>query len=160
MLDDGYPYKAIIKALGDVGPELNEDMMTRWKAGGYQDYLREQRLLEQCRMRTDRAYELMASPQAANGFQATQQLAAAQICEAVAEMGSDTLREALTANPLNYFRMLNSFSRLTTGGLKCEQHVTDEAERQAEIEARNRPAEKKGISDEALKEMVEKLHLL
>ena len=58
MLDDGYTYKAIIKAIGDVGAELNEDMMTRWKAGGYQDYLREQRLLEQCRMRTDRAYEV------------------------------------------------------------------------------------------------------
>ena len=41
MLDDGYTYKAIIKAIGDVGAELNEDMMTRWKAGGYQDYLRE-----------------------------------------------------------------------------------------------------------------------
>jgi hypothetical protein len=154
MLDDGHTYKAIIAAVGDVGLELNEDMMSRWKQGGYQDYLREQQLLEQCRMRTNRAFELMASPNSVNGFQATQQLAAAQICEAVAELGPDVLRQALTANPLNYFRMLNSFSRLANGGIRCEQHLTHDAERQAEIQARNAPPEKKVLSDKTAKGMI------
>src|ERR1700748_337231 len=44
MIDDGFPYKRIIEALGDHGKGLNEDIMHRWKTGGYQDYLNEQRL--------------------------------------------------------------------------------------------------------------------
>lgn len=56
--------------------------------------------------------------------------------------------------------MLNSFSRLTDGGLRCERHLTDEAERHAEIQGRNAPPRKGGMSDEAVTEMIEKLHLL
>jgi hypothetical protein len=48
MMDDGVPYEGIIQALGDNGKDLNVDMLYRWKKGGYQDYLREQRLIEQC----------------------------------------------------------------------------------------------------------------
>src|SRR5258708_1889402 len=45
MLDDGLTYLEIIKNLGDNAKDLNEDIMYRWKRGGYQDYLREQRIL-------------------------------------------------------------------------------------------------------------------
>ena len=159
MLDDGVAYKQIIENLGEHGGELNEDIIYRWKTGGYQDYLREQRLLDQCRLRRDRAFDLLAGASHINGFQATQQLAAVQICETVADLGADTLREALTANPLNYFRMLNSFARLTNGGLKCERYVAEGAERKARL-ARQTAPRKKGISPESVKEMQDKLNLM
>ncbi len=95
MLDDGFAYKQIIENLGEHGAELNEDIIYRWKTGGYQDYLREQRLLDQCRLRRERAFDLLAGASHINGFQATQQLAAAQICETVADLGADTLREQI-----------------------------------------------------------------
>ena len=54
MLDDNLHYHSIIKSLGDQGKDLETDHIRRWKSGGYRDYLREQRLIEQCR-RTSRA---------------------------------------------------------------------------------------------------------
>jgi hypothetical protein len=159
MLDDGVPYNRIIENLGDHGKELNADIMYRWKIGGYQDYLNEQRLLDQCRVRSQSAYHLLTTSNNINTFQATQQLAVAQICETVADLGPEVLRQAIIANPLNYFRMLNSFARLTNGGLKCERHLIDDADRQRKLESRDAPR-KKGISDESVKEMQEKLKLM
>jgi hypothetical protein len=159
MLDDGISYPGIIKNLGDDAKELTPRTVMSWKAGGYQDYLREQRILDQCRLRQERAFDLLRDGGHVNGFQATQQLATAQICQTVAELGGDILREALIANPLNYFRMLNSFARLTNGGLKCERHLADEADRKARLEKAAAPR-KKGITPESVKEMQDKLNLM
>ena len=159
MLDDGFTSKEIMDALKPEGVHLNKDILHRWKTGGYQDYLREQRLLAQARARTDRALELLSSSNPLHSFQAGQQIAAVHICEAVAGVGPELLREAIAQNPINYFRMLNSFARLTNGGLKCDRHLSEEAERLAKSDKRNQSA-KKGLSEEAIKEMQEKLKLM
>src|SRR6185503_14272713 len=99
-----------------------------------QDYLRQQRILQECRLRRENALALLRDKNPITGFQATQQLASSQICEIIAEAGEDILREALIANPMNYFRMLNSFARLTNGGLKCQRHLVEEAQITAALE--------------------------
>ena len=55
--------------------------------------------------------------------------------------------------------MLNSFARLTTGGLKCDRHLADQADRAASLEKAKSPR-KKGMSAQAVKEMNEKLNLM
>src|SRR6266403_832979 len=157
MLDDGFTYARIIKDLGEHGKDLNEDIIYRWKTGGYQDYLRQQRLLDACRARRDRAFKLIRQPNPVVGFQATQQIAAAQICEIIADLGVEILREAIATNPLNYFSMLNAFTKLANGGLGCERHLADEAQRLAALAKQIVP--KKGISPEAVKQMQDKLNL-
>ena len=134
-------------------------MLTRWKKTGYQAHCREQRVLDHCAVRRVRASALLTKAGQITGFQATQQIATTQICEAVVDIGADILREALLANPLNYFRMLNAFSRLTQGGLKCERHLIDEALRHAQS---NNPSRrnKKGISPASVREMEAKLNLM
>src|SRR5215469_1246461 len=145
LMDDGISYPEIIGSLGQEGKTVSEDMLSRWKKTGYQDHRREQRVLDQCAARRDRVSSLLAGTGQVTGFQATQQIATTQICEAVLDIGADILREALIDNPLNYFRMLNAFSRLTNGGLKCERHLADEAQRKADSRSRGRRG-KKGIS--------------
>jgi len=159
MLDDCAGADEIIATLGDEGKGLNKDIIHRWKTGGYQDYLREQRLIEQCRARQTAALELLMKNNPINGFQATQQLATAQMCEVLADMGPELFRNALASNPQSLFRMLNSFARLTNGGLKCERHLLDEAERQQELAEESTPR-KKGMSKEALAEMNDHLNLM
>src|SRR3954468_18578267 len=44
MLQDGVPYQQIMERLGPHGDALNEQNITNWKKGGYQDWLREIRL--------------------------------------------------------------------------------------------------------------------
>src|SRR4051812_9608699 len=75
MLDDGFPYSKIIRELGEHGQGMEVDSIRRWRKGGYLEYLREQRLLEQCRERTNRVLELMQQEHRINGFQAAQQVA-------------------------------------------------------------------------------------
>ena len=41
-LDEGLPYKTIIASLGPAGQHLNEDNLSNWRLGGYQDYLKAQ----------------------------------------------------------------------------------------------------------------------
>ena len=159
MLDDNLHYHSIIKSLGDQGKDLEADHIRRWKSGGYRDYLREQRLIEQCRERRERVFNHLSGDDNITSFQATQQIATAQICETIVGLGGEILREALLANPLNYFRMLNSFARLTTGGLKCERHLADEAQRIALLKKKATDP-KKGISPSSLHQMEEKLNLM
>jgi len=159
LLDDGLSYPQLIRQLGASGKPLDPDHIRRWKSGGYQDYLREQRLLQQCRLRQELALDLVREKQRVSGFQATQQLASAQICGVVADVGAEILREALIANPLNYFRMLNAFSRIAAGGLKCERHLADELVRKALLERKTHRS-KKGITRKSQKQMESKLNLL
>jgi hypothetical protein len=157
LLDDGLSYPKIVKVLGPDAPGLTVRAVMSWQHGGYQDYLRQQQLLDECRARTERAFTMMRDQNAIGAFQATQQVATAQICEAVADMGGDVLRQALAANPLNYFRMLNSFARLTNGGLKCDRHLHDDLDRRSKALQSKQPG---GMTPEAIKEMEDTLRLL
>jgi len=160
LLDDGLAYCQIVSELAQDARDLQPEHIRRWKAGGYQDYLREQRLIRQCRARTDRALQLLRQSGHIHAFQATQQIATAQICETLADAGPEILREALAANPLNYFRMLNAFSRLTAGGLKCERLLDEQAQTAAQAQPSSDAEPKKGLSQGTLKEMNDKLQLL
>jgi hypothetical protein len=62
-------------------------------------------------------------------------------------MGADTFRKAVAANPLNCLRMLNTLSRLTAGGLKCERHLAEQVERKAVL-ARTSSRSRKRIEQE------------
>jgi len=156
MLDDGYPYAAICQHLRQQGIDLSDDSIARWKKGGYQDYLRELHLLDVSRLRYELTLDLARQQRGIDVFQAAHKIAAAQICEAVAEIGSDSLREAVKLNPLNLLRMLNSLSRLTAGALKCERHLFD----QADHAERDRPPEERVLRPETLARIEKELRLL
>ena len=160
MLDDGFSYPRIIRELGNDATGLDTRHLCRWKSGGYQDHLREERLIQQCLARTDRVVDLLGRPGQVTALQATQQVVTAQICQTLAEVGPDILREALAANPLNYFRMLNSFSRLANGALKCERLLDEQALALAAAKPQPADAPKRGLSPETIKEMNDKLRLL
>jgi len=160
MLDDGLSYAAIREQLTPHGANLTEDCIGRWKIGGYQDHLRELRLLDESRSRYELTLDLARNEQGIDVFQAAHKIAAALICEAVAEIGADSLREAVKLNPLNFLRMLNSLSRLTTGGLKCERHLSDHPERNTQDQEQQKPQSKKGISSGSVQEMETALNLM
>ena len=59
MLDDGVPYKAIIEKLGEAGKHLNEDSISNWRLGGYQDYLKAQLINDRARTQTEAAADVL-----------------------------------------------------------------------------------------------------
>jgi len=160
MLDDGVPYAAICQHLAQNGTDISKDSIGRWKKAGYQDHLRELRLLDDSRLRYEFTFDLAREQQGIDVFQAAHKIAAAQICDAVAEIGADSLRQAIKLNPLNLLRTLNSLSRLTAGGLKCERHLSDQAERVAGLTQQQQPQEKKVLTQETLERIERELNLL
>src|SRR5206468_7934647 len=94
MLLDGVPYEDIISKLGKKGASLNKVNLHSWFVGGHQDWLKEQRLLEECRLRQELTLDFAREEQGIGAFQAAHKISVGLICQAVAEFGPDTLREA------------------------------------------------------------------
>src|SRR5258708_36330253 len=59
LLDDGIPYKIIIEKLGEPGKHLNEDNLSNWRLGGYQDYLRALVISDRARHQTEAAADVV-----------------------------------------------------------------------------------------------------
>src|SRR5258705_10604457 len=59
QLDDGVPYKVIIEKLGEPGKHLNEDNISNWRLGGYQDYLKAQAINDRARFQTEAAADVL-----------------------------------------------------------------------------------------------------
>src|SRR5258708_39927482 len=74
MLLDGLPYSEIIHTVAADGKDLNEDNLSNWKAGGYQDWLREQQRVEIIRAKYEFALDLVCDKDAGKVHQATLQI--------------------------------------------------------------------------------------
>src|SRR5436305_1690239 len=59
QIDDGVPYKVIIERLGDAGKHLNEDNVSNWRLGGYQDYLNAHAINDRARYQTEAAADVL-----------------------------------------------------------------------------------------------------
>jgi len=160
MLDDGLPYAQILKKLGAKARGLDTIHIGSWKAGGYQDYLNEERRLGECRLRHDLIKQLATDHPGIEAYQASPKIAVALACETLLDLGPETLRRALQENPMNAFRLLNALARVLSGGLKCERHVADQAAQQARAEKETQPDSEKGLSKKTFKEMNAALKLM
>lgn len=58
LLDDGLPFSQVAEYLLHKGHPVSEDSIGSWKNGGYQNWLRQQRFLEESRLR----HEFTLSP--------------------------------------------------------------------------------------------------
>jgi len=86
-------------------------------------------------------------------------MAVALISEALIDLGPEVLRKSMQDDSRNAYRLLNSLARLLSGGLRCESHLMDLAERKASLE-KPEETEGKGMSDEIQKTLINKLNLL
>ena len=161
MIQDGIPYLQIIERLGPEGQGLNEQNLSNWRSGGYQDWLRHQHISEAIHAKHELAENIVS--QAGDGNQAGQavlQVIAANLCEFLVETDPSTLRESLLSDADKFTRFVNSMVRLAEGGIKCELHKFRNQDRAAETEQAKSQGGKKGISDESLHTAEEKLRPL
>jgi hypothetical protein len=121
MLLDGVPYADIVTSLGDDGKDLNEDNLCNWRAGGYQEWLRELDRVEAQKARNEAASDY-ACKNGSTIHQATMQVAAANLLNLLVDLEPCALREMLERESDKYTRLLNALVRLSDGQLRCEQH--------------------------------------
>jgi hypothetical protein len=155
---NGEKYQDIIDKLGDHGKGLNKVNLHAWYTGGYQDWLKEQQLLEECRTRHELTLQFARENRGIEGIQAAHNVTVELLCRAVAEYGPEALKEAFQKNPLNVLRAFTALSRLSAGGLKFHKHQSEEE--RAARQAQNQTDGKKGISPEVLKQMIQQLNLM
>jgi predicted dehydrogenase len=58
LLHDGAPYSLIAKKLAERGPKISADNLSRWRSGGYQEWLHDKAWIEEMRLRFDFATKI------------------------------------------------------------------------------------------------------
>ena len=105
MIQDGVPYPAIIHQLGPAGHHLNAMNLSRWKDGGYQDWLLEQAWLAHTRARQEPAADLSTDFDATSLNHAALQLGTLHIFEALRDLdhpsdGNELTEQRPASSPL------------------------------------------------------------
>jgi hypothetical protein len=124
MLDDGHTYADIAAELQKPSnPPLpypvTEDHIKTWKAGGYQDYLRNQVFADGVRATQEKVLEA-AAEDPVKFADAGVQLAATGICELLAELSQLQASDEKASD--RYARIANSMARLARVILAYEQN--------------------------------------
>src|SRR6266446_3318986 len=125
LLDDGVPYKTIIEKLGDAGKHLNEDNLTNWRHGGFQDYIRAQAINERARAQIEVAADLVrdtpAQLQSPRIREAVNQIALLSYFDTLLEHGDHIAGESLKKNPAKMITLINSMCNLTNSARQFEK---------------------------------------
>ena len=80
MIYEGIPYAIIIQKLGDAGKGLKPYHLTRWRKGGYQEWLKDQQRRALSRSKEQFALDILREKDAGKVHEAYLQTAAAQLC--------------------------------------------------------------------------------
>lgn len=124
-MDDGVPYKVIIRKLGPAGQHLNEDNLSNWRLGGYQDHLKAHAINERAQIQTQAAAEIVresGTPDPARLQQVCSQIALLQYIDTIAELGEQCARESLKRNPAKFITLLNACCNMSNANIALEKH--------------------------------------
>jgi len=121
MLADGLSYADILAKLGEDGKHLNEDNLSRWHAGGYQDWLKEQAWVSEMRAKLDFASDILNQASGSNIHQASLGIAVAQMYGLLVDFNPVSLKQKLADDPVSYVRLLSALAKLTSGNLQYER---------------------------------------
>jgi hypothetical protein len=160
MLLDGLPYPQIIQNLGDDGKDLNEENIGTWRAGGYQDWLRQQIRIEEQQTKFEMALD-MARDNAGTTFQRVgRQIAAAQLCDLFLDFDPAIVSQALVGKPELYIRLINTLARLSEGETSATYRQTQEAHLKARLQQHLPENAPKAVTQETLLNIAKELRLL
>jgi hypothetical protein len=122
MLRDGTSYSKIIQKLAERGHTLDKDHISRWNAGGYQDWVQEQAWLEEMRARLDFAKQVVNQPNANLIDEASLRIAVTQMYNLLLAFDPLSLKTQLSTQPTAYSRILGSLCKITDSLARSERH--------------------------------------
>ena len=162
MLRDGAKYAQIIACLADHGhADINEQNLTNWKDGGYNDWLGEVARLDDMRWKREFALEVVKQNEGSQLHAASLQLATSQLYEVISEFDTEGLKARLAENPAEFNDVVKSLAALSKGSLELEkfqEHVRTQKEAIArELKQAN---DSGGISPETMTRIERELKLL
>jgi hypothetical protein len=152
MLRDGAKYSAIMKFLESQDVfGLNEQNVTNWHQGGYQDWLKEQERLADMAAKREFALQIVRENEGSKLHEATLHLAASQLYEALTDFDLGHLKDLLKEKPENYAAIVNSLAKLSKGALDQQKYRDLVADQKRKIESALETMKSKGgITKESL----------
>ena len=124
LLDDGIPYKTIIEKLGEPGKHLNEDNISNWRLGGFQDYLNAQAINDRARAQTEAAADVIRETGHTDPSllkRVCQEIALVQYIDTLLEHGDQIAHDSLKKNPSKMITLMNAICNLSNSGLALEK---------------------------------------
>ena len=124
MLDDGVPYKAIIERLGDAGKHLNEDNISNWRLGGYQDYLKAQLVNDRARTQTEATADIVRETGhlgPAKLQRVCQEIALLQYLRTLMDHGDQLAQDSLKKNPAKMITLINACCNMAIAGIAIDK---------------------------------------
>lgn len=146
MIQDGVSYPDIIETLGEHAEDISAVNLSRWKNGGYQDWLTEQQFIERLRARQETPSELVRDFDATEVNHAALQLGTLQIFEALRDLGPGSLDEKLGGDAASFARLLNALARASRETMQLQKYRQACAEARAALEPMKDP--KRKLSDD------------
>src|SRR5262245_52136524 len=119
MILDGVPFGKIISNLGESASHLNEDNITNWKKGGYQDWLLDLERKQALSATREAALDLVKEKAGATVQDAGRTIAAAQLYELLLSFDPTSFHSALADKPELYLKLIGALSRLSEGEAAC-----------------------------------------
>jgi hypothetical protein len=114
MLDDGYRFNAIIDWLAANGhPGINIKQLSRWRKGGFQDWLELNRDVARQQKLRELAYDIATADEGIKPERASIQMAAHFLFRVLLKFDSDRLAKELDMDPTQITTVLNTFTRLS-----------------------------------------------
>ena len=122
MIEDGVSYPEIIERLGEDGKGISVSNLSRWKDGGYADWLAEQAFVERLRARQETSRELVKDFDATEVNHAALQLETLHIFEALRELGPGSLNEKLGGDCAAFARLVNALARASRETMQLQKY--------------------------------------
>jgi hypothetical protein len=159
LITDGVDYQHIIDYLTQAGfPDFSPQNLSRWKEGGYEDWLQHRSRIEELEFKTAFAVELAQSSDSSKFQQATLNLTAIQFFELLNRFEPIHLTKALEERPEKFPTVINSLAKLTREVIGLERFRADQAER-AKRDAERSPHNLGGLRDETIEKMLMALRI-
>jgi hypothetical protein len=122
MIEDGVSYPEIIERLGEDGKGISVSNLSRWKEGGYADWLTERAFVERLRARQEASRELVKDFDATEVNHAALQLGTLHIFEALRELGPGSLNEKLGGDCAAFARLVNALARASRETMQLQKY--------------------------------------
>ena len=122
MIQDGVPYGEIIEELGEDGNGLDISNLSRWKDGGYQDWLAEQAFLERTRARQEMPGEMVRDFDATEVNHAALQLGTLHIFDALRDLEPESLNKRLGGDCAAFARLINALARASRETMQLQKY--------------------------------------
>jgi hypothetical protein len=125
MLDDGIPYDTIIAKLREHGFKICRSNLTRWRNGGFQDFLKERLWLKEMQSNLDFILDHLRDNDGSEIPEAAIQLSSIRVFQFLRDF-TDAAGTGISGNSTDFLRAANAACRLSqaTNHLKTLKSVT------------------------------------